>query len=210
MRILPLLLATALAVAPPAQAKQFEIFDGQFYNGKYYPLVDMIEWGEQQGELPHMEFHVHMKDKPIEIAAVPGEKNGKPVLWLMFDLKFRGERICRHVLAPRHFKPEMPLFAYVDRSDADYENIYVSSEPRNDKKLQPYAMPAYERCQDENASNMPLGQGPGERMPASIPTDAASPAATLPAGASPPVAPVKGDGKNIGVDYDNHAVPFSF
>ena len=76
--------------------KQFEIFDGQIYNGKVYPLVDIIEWGEADGELPHLEFHLHSKNNPMDISVVPGDKNGKPVLWVMYDLKFRSERICRH------------------------------------------------------------------------------------------------------------------
>jgi hypothetical protein len=183
-------------------AAQFEIFDGQFYNGLYYPVIDNIEWGEADGELPHMEFHIHSKDKLIDVAAVPGDKNGKPVLWLMYDLKFRNEKICRHILAPSHFREGMKMYAYRDNSDADYDNIYVSSQPMTGKKLVPYEMPAYEPCVDQNASNKPDSL---PRSPASVAE--APPAAT--AGAAPVKADSK-EGKNIGTDYDNHAVPFSF
>lgn len=182
-----------------ASAKQFEIFDGRVYNGLYYPMIDIIEWGEADGELPHIEFHIHSKDKRIEVSAVPGDKNGKPVLWIMYDLPFRNERVCRHVLAPSHFREGMKLYAYRDLTDGDYDNIYVSSQPVNLKKFLPYEMPAYERCQDENASNMPE---PANRLPAS-PSSAGS-QATIPGPAE------KKDGKNVGPDYDNHAVPFSF
>lgn len=188
-----------------ASAKQFEIFDGQIYNGKFYPLVDIIEWGEADGELPHMEFHLHGKKNPFDLAVVPGDKNGKPVLWVMYDLKFRSERICRHVLAPAHFKEGMPIFTYRDNSDPDYDNIYVFSEAKKDKKLQPYKMPNYEPCLDEDASNKPDAAKAASALPP-VAVEAKT-ASTPPA---KPVEAVKKEGKNIGQDYDNHAVPFSF
>jgi hypothetical protein len=190
-----------LLLSYTAQARVFETFDGRFYNGLYYPVVDAIEWGEQDGELPHMEFHIHSKDNRIELTAVPGDKNGKPVLWLMYDLKFRNERVCRHILAPAHFKEGMKLYAYRDDSDMDYDNIYFSSQPMSGKTLVPYQMEEYEPCMDENASNKP---DVSPRMPASE-------AAPQQAAAAPAPAPAaKKEGKNLGVDYDNHAVPFSF
>lgn len=195
---LAFLALACLAASSLAFAKQFEIFDGQFYNGKYYPLIDIIEWGEQHGELPHMEFHIHSKSRPVEVSAVSGEKGGKPVLWIMYDLTFRGERICRHVVAPAHFQEGMKLFAYKDSSDSDYENIYVSSKPMKGKNLATYKMPGYEPCSDEHASNMPGAAPAGEvRMPASV----EQPRVAEPAGT---------EGKGLGVDYDNNAVPFSF
>lgn len=172
-------------------AKQFEVFDGQFYNGLYYPRIDMIEWSDE-GRPPHMEFHIYSKEKKLDLAAVPGDKNGKPVLWLMIDLKFRGERVCRHVLAPSHFREGDKIYAYRDDSFPEYDNIFVSTYPMQGKRLVPYAMPEYQPCVDEMASNKP-GTGGAARVPAS-----AIPAAE------------KKDGKNIGVDYDNSAVPFSF
>lgn len=201
MRILPWLLTALLSTT--AHAKTFEIFDGQFYNGQYYPLIDMIEWGEQWGEKPHMEFHLHSKEKPLDVIAVAGDKNGKPVLWLNILLPHRNERVCRHVLAPLHFKKGTKLYAYRDNRDPDYDNIWVSSEPV--KNLPAYAMGEYERCTDENASNMPLE--PGERLPAGAEPavqQSAAPAATPPAPAE------KKDGKGLGIDYENAAVPFSF
>lgn len=192
------------ASTAPAHAKQFEVFDGQIYNGKFYPLIDMIEWSDTPQSLPHMEFHIHSKQKPVDITAVPGDKNGKPVLWLMIHLKDRDEKVCRHVLAPSHFREGMPIHAYIDRSDADYENIYVSTEPMVGKKLAPYQMAEYERCLDENASNMPLKAGEA-RMLASEPAPAPGEPVAGPAPAAGAV-----PGKNIGADYENHSVPFSF
>jgi hypothetical protein len=186
-------------LSAPVFAKQFEIFDGQFYNGLYYPMVDIIEWGEANGEWPHLEFHIHSKDKPIDVSVVPGDKDGKPVLWIMYDLKFRNERICRHVLAPLHFKEGMKLYTYRDNTDGDYDNIYISSEPMKETSaIKAYTMPAYEACTDELASNKP----DSARKPSSV--EKLQPQSSAPANSE------KKDGKNIGVDYENNAVPFSF
>lgn len=201
----------ALVCCSLAFAKQFEIFDGQFYNGLHYPLVDIIEWGEQDKELPHLEFHLHSKGKLIDVSVVPADKGGKPVFYIMYDLKFRNERICRHVLAPAQFKEGTKVYAYRDNSDPDYDNIYFYSFPwvkGKGKNVVDYAMPTYERCTDEQASNLPEGKGAAPlatptATPAK-PTDAAKPRG--PASEGPP--PREGGG--VPIDYDNTAVPFSF
>ncbi len=197
----------ALSLLPSfAAAKQFEIFDGQIYNGLYYPMVDIIEWGEQDHELPHLEFHVHSKDKPVDLSVVAGEKGGKPVLWIMYDLKYRNEHVCRHVLAPAHFKEGMKLYVYRDNSDADYDNLYIYSQPWTKKGRVPasdYKMPDYERCTDEQASNMPEKAAPKPQASGAAP----APTERLPASAPPAAGK---DGKGLPVDYENTAVPFSF
>ena len=197
---LALLLASGIA-----HAKQFEIFDGRFYNGKFYPLVDLIEWGDQGKEF--MEIHIHMKD-PIDVAAVPGVgPSGKPVLWLMYDLKFRNERICRSVVAPSYFQEGMKLYAYRDNSDPDYDNIHLSSFPNNDKKFRPYTMPEYSPCTDELAVNKPEARSPASG--GAVPVASTPPSGGVVAPGAPAAAQPK-DPKNIGVDYGNSAVPFSF
>lgn len=215
MKTLFLFAALLFSVCAPnnASAKAFEIFDGQVYNGLFYPLVDIIEWGEQDNELPHMEFHFHSKDKPMDLSVVSGEKGGKPVLWIMYDLKFRNERICRHVPAPAQFKKNQQLYVYRDPSDPDYDNIFVYSEPlkKKNKTQVDYTMPNYERCTDEQASNMPLEDGAAPPATASSsPAPAAAPEA--PRGpASVPTATIPArEGKGIPIDYDNASVPFSF
>lgn len=220
-------MAVILLVGGPALGgNEFERFDGQFYNNKFYPMVDIIEWGEQDKELPHIELHFHSKEKPMDIAVVPGEKGGRPVLWMMYDLKFRGgEKICRHVLAPAHFRKGMKLYTYRDNSDPDYDNIYVYSEPQkklkgaNKQPVPEYQMPDYQRCIDENASNMPYE--PGEKV-ADAPAPgapSAAPGADKPVNEPKLVTPVKVEREpanakprpgNLPVDYDNTAVPFSF
>ncbi len=210
MKTLSLLLAT-LFLLNSAQAKDFERFDGQIYNGQFYPLVDIIEWGEQDGELNRIEFHFHSKEKPMDISVVAGEKGGRPVLWMMYDLKFRGgEKVCRHVLAPSHFKEGMKLYTYRDNSDPDYDNIYVYSEPQKfkgkKKPIPEYQMPEYQRCLDENASNMPYPKG---QEPAKVAETSVAPARD-PAARTPLALPAVKEGKGLPIDYDNTAVPFSF
>ena len=191
------------AIVSTALTKEFEIFDGRFYNNLYYPRIDMIEWS-YDGAPPHMEFHIYSKQNRLELTAVPGDKNGKPVLWLMIDLPFRNERVCRHVLAPMHFKEGDKIYAYRDDSFGEYDNIFVSTHPMAGKRLVEYKMQDYAPCEDEMASNKPNSGG---RLPAS------SPQSAKPTSSETPVAVpgnTKKDPKNIGVDYDNAAVPFSF
>lgn len=206
MKWLSLLLAFPLLVS----AKEFEIFDGQYYNGQFYPLIDNIEWGEQDHEPPHMEFHIHQKDKKVDVSVVSGVKGGKPVLWIMYDLAYRGEKVCRRVLAPAQFKEGQKLYTYRDNTDADYDNVYIYSQPwkQTGKKVVPeYTMPNYERCSDENADNMP---DPNEKK-------AATPAPSAPAKAAAAAKEAVKDTvketptkAKLPVDYDNTAVPFSF
>ncbi|MGZ3654062.1 MAG: hypothetical protein ACXVB9_10960 [Bdellovibrionota bacterium] len=201
-----LILALSLVSLPAVAAKDFEVFDGQYYNGQFYPLIDNIEWGEADHELPHMEFHIHQKDKPVGVSVVSGTKGGKPVLWIMYDLAYRAERVCRRVLAPAQFKENQKLFLYRDDSDPDYDNVYIYSEAwkqKGKKTVPEYTMPAYERCSDENADNMP--------MPADSKAPAVPGAPAVMKGPSPAsVAPPAGKAKGLPVDYDNTAVPFSF
>jgi hypothetical protein len=217
MRKLSFFVLSLFLLLPPAHAKDFEVFDGQSYNGLFYPLIDIIEWGEQDKELPHLEFHVHQKDKPVDLAVVAGEKNGRKVLWVMFDLSYRGERVCRHVPAPAQFKEGQKLYLYRDNSDADYDNIYVYSEPFKQtgkkKQIPEYTMREYERCSDANASNMPE---PKQKTTVTFAPPAPSATPPIPRGpasgsAPTPMAPqLPRDNKGVPIDYDNTAVPFSF
>ena len=200
------LLASILFVATVTLsfAKQFETFDGRMYNGLYYPRIDIIEWGTP----PHLEFHIYSKDKPIDLAAISGEKNGRPVLWLNYNLTFRNENICRHVIAPAQFGDGDKLYTYKDISPRDFDIIYVSTHPMAaDAKLMNYTLKPYDICNDEMASNKPDFNST-TRMPASDAPKAE--ATTTPTPVAAPAKDEKTDGKDIGVDYENAAVPFSF
>jgi hypothetical protein len=198
LRTITFVLLFFFATVTISLAKQFEIFDGRLYNGLYYPRIDIIEWGTPA----HLEFHIYQKDKQIDMAAVPGDKNGKPVLWLNYYLDYRNENICRHVIAPEQFKEGDTIYAYKDITPTDFDIIYVSTHPltfadSGPKAIVPnYTLKPYFPCNDEMASNKP----DATRMPASETKSAEVKAAPA----------EKKEGKSVGVDYENAAVPFSF
>jgi hypothetical protein len=197
-----------------AEAKTFPIFDGQTYNGLYYPRVDIIEWGEPF----HLEFHVYYKkDKPIDLSAVVGEKGGRTVVWLNYDLKFRGERVCRHAPAPPQFRKGEKIYSYRDNSHEEYDNIYLTSEPmKTSKTLVAFDMEPYYICpNDETASNMPDGPLPPGSQPERAIASESVPqqdGGRVPASQERAIAPdaSKREGKGLNVDYENAAMPFSF
>lgn len=123
---------TFLAFVAPAEAraempgdKEFAVFDGRIYNGRFYPRIDIIEWGTPS----HMEFHVYSKAKPVDISVELEVKTGKPVMLVRYLLKDRGESVCRRVLAPGHFKAGLPLFVYRDNSDSEMDNVLIDQRP---------------------------------------------------------------------------------
>lgn len=114
----------------PARAEEFAVFDGRAYNGKYYPRIDVIEWGTPS----HMEFHVYSKGKPVKMSFQLERKNGKVVMLVDYLLTERNEHVCRRVLAPGHFLDN--FMVYTDNSDVDFDNTIVTMDPLPDKKGQ--------------------------------------------------------------------------
>lgn len=110
-----------------ACATDFEVFDGQVYNGKYYPRIDTIEWSDSPNELTHMEFHIFSKGKPIKLSFALDTKTGKKVMQVNYDITERDEHLCRRVLAPQHFKDG--FLVYRDNTDPDFDNVLVSMLP---------------------------------------------------------------------------------
>jgi hypothetical protein len=47
-----------------AGQRTFPVFDGQFYNGLFYPRIDIVEWGAENKT--HIEFHIYSKNDPID------------------------------------------------------------------------------------------------------------------------------------------------
>ncbi|MEW6057282.1 MAG: hypothetical protein AB1540_11790 [Bdellovibrionota bacterium] len=122
-------ITVALVTPTPLRAeKEFEIFDGRVYNGKYYPRIDIIEWGEPS----HMEFHVYWKGKPVEMSFQLDESKGKKVMLVNYHIKDRKEHLCRRVLAPGHFSEK--FLVYKDTSDKDMDAVIVSMAPLPEKK----------------------------------------------------------------------------
>ena len=177
--LVTLVLALLLGMAYPASviARDFEIFDGRVYNGKYYPRVDIIEWGTPS----HMEFHIYSKSKPVDLTFELERTKGKVVMLVRYHMKDRGEFLCRRVLAPGHFLPGLKI--YKDQSDKDFDNYIVSME---DMEPQPGLVridkPAnYAACEDDSVKDrMPASEGNSSEAPG-------APQAAVPA--APPQSP---------------------
>lgn len=188
-----------------SEAKQYPIFDGQYYNNLYYPRVDIIEWGNP----PHLEFHIYSKDEPIEISAQPIQHKGKRVLQVNYFFTKRQEKLCRRVLAPANFSPDSTLYFYKDGSDKEYDNIYVSVIPmKPSQNLVNYPTKGYSDCEETTPSESNRGVASQPPTPAtsvlveqnegSIMHKRQQPAA----GSQPP--------KQELIDYENNAMPFNF
>lgn len=119
---------------PPTQLraeskKDFEIFDGRMYNKKFYPRIDIIEWGEP---ISHMEFQVYWKGHPLKMTFQLEKKDGKKVMLVNYFIKERNEHVCRRVVAPSHFDDN--FMVYSDTSDKDMDNTIVTMNKLPEKK----------------------------------------------------------------------------
>ena len=128
-------------------AEQYQIFDGQVYNGLHYPNIDILEWGEPA----HLEFQIYDKKNPIHISGQTVEINGRQLFQVAIDLAFRGERRCRRIIAPASFKKGQQLHYYIDKSDNDMNNIIVSAQPLTGKV--PYTAPPFHGCTEQAANS---------------------------------------------------------
>lgn len=205
-------LLLALLFVPPLStlAKQYEIFDGRYYNGKYYPRVDIIDvtWLKPR----RMEFHIFSKNDPVDIAYKIIKRKGtnKIVMLLNYYLRSGTEVLCRDVVLTTGFNENVPTYAYMDRSDPDFDNIWISLEPvKETKNLKAYNFKSYKPCEGDDRSNPEkTAAKPGK------PSGVFAPGASTPNNSSNDAAPSgpsqKRKGKGVGVDYENHAMPFSF
>lgn len=140
-------LAMAFLMPSPLIAEDFEIFDGRVYNGKFYPRIDVIEWGEPS----HMEFHIFSKGKPVDLSFELETKTGRKVMLVNYYMVDRNEHLCRRVLAPGHFGQS--FYVYRDNSDAEFDNVIVSAEKLPEKKGQSLVNPKkYLSCGEESPS----------------------------------------------------------
>jgi hypothetical protein len=126
-----------------ALAEDYPIFDGQFYNGLFYPRIDVVEWADK-GQPYHMEFHIYKKDKPIEISGQVVDKGKYRVFMHAVDLTYRGERRCRSALTPADFKEGQQLYYYFDPSDKDMNRVIISQTPKTGQKA--YKMKPFKEC----------------------------------------------------------------
>ena len=190
-------------IAVEAEAKQYPIFDGQFYNGVYYPRVDIIEWGNP----PHLEFHIYSKKEEVIIEAKAIDWDGRRVLLVNYTFPGRKEKLCRSVLAPANFLPDGKLYLYKDSTDVDYDNIYVSIVPMKiTKKLDSYASDNFSKCLE------PKKEAPKKRAVASAPATLTNKheGSSLAGPASNRKKTKPKDPKGELIDYENNAIPFNF
>ncbi len=201
--------------AGAASAKDYPIFDGQRYNGVFYPRVDIIEWGKP----PHLDFHVYSKDEPLDIEAKSIERNGKRVLLVNYFFTKRKEKVCRSVIAPANFNPETSLYFYRDKTDPEYDNVYVSMSPmKTSKNIEAYPNKQFSTkdCAETTAEGSPssgtnsagrgvASEGSGNSAPAAMTDKTEGAAKHEPTGQT--TAEPK---KHELIDYQNNAMPFNF
>ncbi len=158
------LMIAALFLLNPSvlRAADFEIFDGQTYNGKYYPRIDVIEWSDAPGQPTYMDFHIYSKAKPVELSLQIEATTKKKVMLVNYLLTDRDEHQCRRVLAPSHFGEG--FFVYKDSSDADYDSVIVSMQKMPDKKGRVLVTtpPAYLACAVPEAERLPAASDTGQ------------------------------------------------
>lgn len=173
----PLVLALMLLVPTTVHAgkgESFETFDGQVYNGKYYPRIDIIEWNDHPGDPSHMEFHVYSKGKPIDMSFMLEAKEKKKVMLVHYTITERGEHLCRRVLAPAHFMDG--FYVYRENTDPDFDNILVSMEklpPKNGREL--IQNKQYASCNMPDPARLPAAEVEKDKPAAGLPHDQVRP-----------------------------------
>lgn len=106
-------------------ARDYEIFDGRNYNGKYYPKIDIIVWRYDKSEDYTLQFQVYWKGHPVEMAYEFDDSTGQKVMKVQYIIKERdNEVLCRRVPAPGNFGPVFK--AYKETGDKDMDNTILS------------------------------------------------------------------------------------
>ena len=212
-----------------ADAKEYPIFDGQKYNGLFYPRVDIIEW-THKGQAPHLEFHIYSKEEPIEIEAKPILRGGNRVLLVNYFFGKRKEKVCRSVIAPASFGPDTKLYFYKDKSDGEYDNIYVSVNPKpTTNNIETYPAKSFDEsgCEEAtadsgnksgassqsgtgaNSAGRDVASSGGNKAPGTL-TDTqegfVTPHTSGGVGGTKPA----DEKKHELIDYDNNAMPYNF
>lgn len=137
-------LYSSLSAAKP---KVFEVFDGQFYNNRYYPRVDVIEWTDDDERQSHAEFHVYWKGHQLDFDFALETVGNKKVLLVKYIIPERNEALCRRVIAPAHFHEN--FYLYKDQSDRDMDRTIVRMTPSNNKKYKALTKRPFKACVEE-------------------------------------------------------------
>lgn len=150
----------AISVRAQEAGKEYEIFDGHTYNGKFYPRIDILEWTDDGESASHMEFQNYNKEVPVDMSFQLDEKSGKKVMLVRYTIKDRNEVLCRRVLAPQHFKGDK-FFIY-SKVESDRDLIFVSMYPLPDEKGRVLLNKPvqYSSCEMPSKDRMPASDKP--------------------------------------------------
>ncbi len=127
------------------------MFDGQFYNNRYYPRVDVIEWTDDDERQSHAEFHVYWKGHQLDFDFALETVGNKKVLLVKYIIPERNESLCRRVIAPAHFHEN--FYLYKDQSDRDMDRTIVRMTPSNNKKYKALTKRPFKACVEEGEEN---------------------------------------------------------
>lgn len=117
-----------------ALAKNYPIFDGRYYNGFYYPRINIIEWQDNKKSPFYLDFHIYEKQKNIEIDGKVITATRGNVLLFSVKIPERNEVLCRRVLAPPAFKAGQVLYFYKNNTrSSEFNSIVISHKPRASK-----------------------------------------------------------------------------
>lgn len=210
LKLYTMILAGMLAFTGVAHTKQHEVFDGQYYNGKYYPIIyfKTIDWTNN----PRMEAQIHSKNDPVDMSLkIVKKKEGGYVGLLNYYLRGGSEKLCRKVAITNSYTDKTTIYTYIDRTDPDADFIWFINKPvKTGKKLEAYNMKPYSPCVDQPKSDPNnIGRSESANKQVHDPWKKLN----LPQNTTRPFEPKptpKKDGKGVGVDYENQAMPFSW
>ncbi|MFZ4715576.1 MAG: hypothetical protein ACOYL6_17765 [Bacteriovoracaceae bacterium] len=152
-----LLLLTSIA-----SAKDYEIFDGRVYNGKFYPQIDVITWNQKKGDPYTQHFNVYWKGHPFDMSFKLEEGGAQKILLVRYNFKERNESLCRRVPAPSNFSANFKV--YKDTTDKDMDKTILSMDSIAKKEGLTEITPApYEACpEDKEEPTNALGADPSD------------------------------------------------
>lgn len=157
-------------------AKSYEIFDGRYYNGLFYPKIDAITWRDKESEPFTTHLNVYWKGHPIELSFDIEDKGAEKILLVHYFIKERNEHLCRRIPAPGNFE-KAPVKVYLDTKDKDMDKYIIAQHDMSAKYKEIKTTP-YKQCEEpkEPETNELGGQTPTEKTSQTLePTPKADP-----------------------------------
>lgn len=122
----------ALLITTNLFAKSYEIFDGRYYNGLYYPKIDVITWREKETEPFATHLNIYWKGHVVDLAFDIEDKGAEKILLVHYFIKERNEHLCRRIPAPGNFV-KGPVKVYLDTKDKDMDKYIVAQHDMSDR-----------------------------------------------------------------------------